>query len=634
MLEGAIEPAQRAGSQRLWLPPHLQPCASCSRVSRPSSPWLEPIRFDYRVCEDELALVYLLGDLDAALGPPNAASLLVRHPSVRTRFPASEGETRPGRSPLWQVSFEVPLEVVESPQALFSLEAPDRIPIAMPAPGLRPDVTSVIARRPNRPFRLLIRRSAAVLAAGVAFAAIYGSCAGVAGADSSSPRTQPSKICASATTKASIGTTSSSSQWWPCPTPTKPSPPPSGRSRIQPKKTKKSNWDSEKTDKQSKPAAGGARPRLHERWTPQHRRSRRRARDLHPSGGAAIAPPPSSPAHPTPHNAGNTSSPAAAALPATPRTAGPAISPFTAAQIERFSAVSSNLDQPPAFLIPIYRAAGRRYHIPWQILAAINAIETDYGTDLSTSAAGAIGWMQFMPGTWARFGVNDAGGSHPNPYDPRDAIFSAARYLAANGGSGDIRRALFTYNHAAWYVDEVLWRAQLISDRAVGRGSASAYGLPLDPIYMRQLGRTDDGVDIEDAPDGAAVYSMTPGVVTAVASNPSGFGPNYPVVLVTAGPLAGQYIYYGHVAASLVRVGQHVLAGQPIAIMGHTGDAAGLRHGHIEIGFSDASGDPLNHHGGIAWTPSGAAMRTVLVALTHRLASPPNRPVEGGTNEP
>jgi murein DD-endopeptidase MepM/ murein hydrolase activator NlpD len=151
---------------------------------------------------------------------------------------------------------------------------------------------------------------------------------------------------------------------------------------------------------------------------------------------------------------------------------------------------------------------------------------------------------------------------------------------------------------------------------------------------MRQLGRTDDGVDIEDAPDGAAVYSMTPGVVTAVASNPSGFGPNYPVVLVTAGPLAGQYIYYGHVAASLVRVGQHVLAGQPIAIMGHTGDAAGLRHGHIEIGFSDASGDPLNHHGGIAWTPSGAAMRTVLVALTHRLASPPNRPVEGGTNEP
>jgi murein DD-endopeptidase MepM/ murein hydrolase activator NlpD len=190
---------------------------------------------------------------------------------------------------------------------------------------------------------------------------------------------------------------------------------------------------------------------------------------------------------------------------------------------------------------------------------------------------------------------------------------------------------LFAYNHALWYVDAVLWRAELITDRAVGHASASGYALPLDPVYMQELGRTDDGVDIEDAPDGAAVYSITPGVVTDVASDPTGFGPNYPVILVTAGPLAGQYIYYGHVAASLVTIGQHVLAGQPIAIMGHTGDAAGLGHGHIEIGFSDASGDPLNQHGAIAWTPSGAAMRTVLVALTDRFGqrSAPPRPEFG-----
>jgi murein DD-endopeptidase MepM/ murein hydrolase activator NlpD len=133
---------------------------------------------------------------------------------------------------------------------------------------------------------------------------------------------------------------------------------------------------------------------------------------------------------------------------------------------------------------------------------------------------------------------------------------------------------------------------------------------------MRTFGRTDDGLDLETAPDGAAVYSITPGVVTAVASDPNGFGPNYPVVLVTKGPLAGQYIYYGHVAASLVKVGQHVRAGQPIAVMGHTGDAASLGHGHIEIGFSDASGDPLNHHLATAWTPSGDAMRRFLVQVT------------------
>jgi murein DD-endopeptidase MepM/ murein hydrolase activator NlpD len=276
------------------------------------------------------------------------------------------------------------------------------------------------------------------------------------------------------------------------------------------------------------------------------------------------------------------------------------------------------MDQPPTFLIPIYNAAGRRYHVQWQILAAINAIETDYGRDLSVSPKGAIGWMQFMPGTWLEYGTTPDGQGRPNPYDPHDAIFSAARYLEANGASYDIRRAIYAYNHALWYVDAVLWRAQTISDHALRNHSQAGYSLPLDARYMHELGRTDDGVDIETAPDGAAVYSMTPGIVTAVASNPGGFGPDYPVILVTAGPLAGQSIYYGHVAASLVRVGQSVLAGEPIAVMGHTGDAAGLGHGHIEIGFSDGSGDPLNHHGAEAWTPSGDAMRHVLVALAAR----------------
>jgi hypothetical protein len=291
------------------------------------------------------------------------------------------------------------------------------------------------------------------------------------------------------------------------------------------------------------------------------------------------------------------------------------VDPFTAAEIAQFSHVSAATDQPPAFLIPIYKAAARRYHVPWKILAAINAIETDFGRDLAVSPAGAVGWMQFMPGTWLRYGVTADGRGRPNPDNPVDAIFSAARYLAASGASTDLRRALFAYNHALWYVDAVLWRARTIGNRGVTALKAG-YALPLDARYLHALGRTDDGLDVETAPDGAAVYSMTPGVVTAVASDPSGFGPNYPVVLVTAGPLAGRYIYYGHVAASLVHVGQHVLAGQPIAIMGHAGDAASLGHGHIEIGFSDAGGDPLNHHAGGPWTPSGDAMRVFIVRLS------------------
>ena len=111
------------------------------------------------------------------------------------------------------------------------------------------------------------------------------------------------------------------------------------------------------------------------------------------------------------------------------------------------------------------------------------------------------------------------------------------------------------------------------------------------------------------------MYSITPGVVSVVAADPGGFGPNYPVIEATSGPLAGQHVYYGHVAQALVRPGQHVAAGQPIAVMGHTGDAVALGHGHIEIGFSDAGGNPLSHHGAQAWTPAGALMRSFLITL-------------------
>lgn len=279
-----------------------------------------------------------------------------------------------------------------------------------------------------------------------------------------------------------------------------------------------------------------------------------------------------------------------------------------------------NGDLPPANLIPIYKAAGRQYHIPWQVLAAINGVETDYGRNLNTSSAGAIGWMQFMPATWNQYAVSVAGQGTPSPYDPHAAIFAAAHLLAANGGAQHLRQAIFAYNHASWYVDAVVWRQQLITDWAAKhqRTSSSGYALPLAAKYMGQLGRTDEGVDIETAPDGAPVYSITAGVVTAVASDPTGFGPDYPVIRVTAGPLAGHYIYYGHVAASLVHVGQRVAAGQPIAVIGHTGDAASLGHGHIEIGFSNASGNPLNHPGTTA-TPSGAAMRSFLIELSGAL---------------
>jgi murein DD-endopeptidase MepM/ murein hydrolase activator NlpD len=278
--------------------------------------------------------------------------------------------------------------------------------------------------------------------------------------------------------------------------------------------------------------------------------------------------------------------------------------------------VGATEDGPPAYLIPIYQEAGRRYDVPWRVLAAINAIESDYGRNLAVSTAGAVGWMQFMPDTWEQWAVDADQDGALNPYSPRDAIFTAARYLQASGAASDLPAAIFAYNHADWYVTEVLLRARLLGNAASFARVEKGYSLPLDATYMRQLGHTDDGVDIETPPDGALVYSITPGVVSAVASDPAGFGPNYPVIEATGGSLAGQHIYYGHVAEALVQPGQHVAAGQPIAIIGHTGDAVVLGHGHIEIGFSDSSGNPLSHHGAVAWTPAGEVMHSVLVTLS------------------
>jgi murein DD-endopeptidase MepM/ murein hydrolase activator NlpD len=100
--------------------------------------------------------------------------------------------------------------------------------------------------------------------------------------------------------------------------------------------------------------------------------------------------------------------------------------------------------------------------VRWEVLAAINEIETDYGRNLNVSSAGAVGWMQFLPSTWRLYGVDANGDGVKDPYNPVDAVFAAARYLRAAGADTDLRRAVFAYNHASWYVDSVLLRAQVI----------------------------------------------------------------------------------------------------------------------------------------------------------------------------
>jgi hypothetical protein len=117
----------------------------------------------------------------------------------------------------------------------------------------------------------------------------------------------------------------------------------------------------------------------------------------------------------------------------------------------------------PPFLLPIYQSAAVRYGVPWEALAAINEVETDYGSDLSVSSAGAEGWMQFLPQTWAEYGVDATGAGVRDPYNPADAIFAAARYLRAAGAAQSLTGAIFAYNHSELYVESVMLRARLLA---------------------------------------------------------------------------------------------------------------------------------------------------------------------------
>jgi murein DD-endopeptidase MepM/ murein hydrolase activator NlpD len=112
-------------------------------------------------------------------------------------------------------------------------------------------------------------------------------------------------------------------------------------------------------------------------------------------------------------------------------------------------------------LLGVWQRAGAAYGINWQVLAAINKVESNFGRNMGPSSAGAVGWMQFMPSTWERWGVDADGDGIADPWNAEDAIAAAARYLAASGGQTDISRAVFSYNHAQWYVDEVLQMARL-----------------------------------------------------------------------------------------------------------------------------------------------------------------------------
>jgi len=114
----------------------------------------------------------------------------------------------------------------------------------------------------------------------------------------------------------------------------------------------------------------------------------------------------------------------------------------------------------PSRYLALYRAAASTCRgLPWTVLAAIGTVETGNGANTSTSSKGAMGPMQFLPSTFAAYAVDGDGDGVANIQDPADAIYSAARYLCAWGaglGGQSLYAAIFAYNHADWYVREVI----------------------------------------------------------------------------------------------------------------------------------------------------------------------------------
>ena len=114
----------------------------------------------------------------------------------------------------------------------------------------------------------------------------------------------------------------------------------------------------------------------------------------------------------------------------------------------------------------LYLAAASRCGLPWTLLAGVGMEETNHGRLTATSSAGAQGFMQFMPATFATYGVDGDGDGRASITDDADSVYSAANYLVASGaldGADGVRQALYAYNHALWYVNDVLYYAAAYS---------------------------------------------------------------------------------------------------------------------------------------------------------------------------
>jgi cell wall-associated NlpC family hydrolase len=208
----------------------------------------------------------------------------------------------------------------------------------------------------------------------------------------------------------------------------------------------------------------------------------------------------------------------------------------------------------PPLLLPVYQACGTAYDVPWQVLAAINKIESGFGANMGPSSAGAVGPMQFMPATWAADGLDANGDGAANAWDPFDAICAAARYLHTAGAPADLHGAIFAYNHADWYVEEILREARnfealpenlLASMTALAEGETTP--APQASGYRELVGPTSASI-----PDWVGVPTAFAAEPTAEAEAEGAGGPAAEVDAPAGSPVTavaeGTVIARGHSA--------------------------------------------------------------------------------------
>ena len=147
-------------------------------------------------------------------------------------------------------------------------------------------------------------------------------------------------------------------------------------------------------------------------------------------------------------------------------------------------------DIPPDYLL-LYQQAGLAFDVPWEVLAAVGKVECNHGRYPDASCrqqgvenyAGAGGPMQFLAGTWARYGIDADQDDIADRWNPADAVVSAANYLAASGAPDDLEAALYAYNPSKAYVAEVLAWAEHYQEAADAQT-----GQPLDLSSLPGLG--------------------------------------------------------------------------------------------------------------------------------------------------